>query len=187
MTNELLSVPMIYPIISGICSLLVSLFGLFSPFICTEQEFIKSSNWHISLLRGMRIDKLKGFILETFNLNINENSSDNTKVSYITDIYECFVDDMEEYILVDNKIRKCLDKYRMTNTSFMLVLWLSVATIIASLICKHISALNQCLNFLFYFSILLVIVQLINIIHLRCLCISSQDTYQHNIFKGKSL
>ena len=106
MTNEILSVPMMYPIISGVCSLLVSLFGLFSPFICTEQEFIKDSNWHISLLRGMRIDKLKGFISEACNVSINENSSNTTKVSYITDIYECFIDDMEEYILVDNKIRK---------------------------------------------------------------------------------
>ena len=185
MTNEILSVPMMYPIISGVCSLLVSLFGLFSPFICTEQEFIKDSNWHISLLRGMRIDKLKGFISEACNVSINENSSNTTKVSYITDIYECFIDDMEEYILVDNKIRKSLNKYKITNTSFMIVLWFSVATIVFSLICKHVIAFNRCLNLLFYFSIFLVIVQLINIIYLRYLCISSQDTYKHNIFKGK--
>lgn len=185
MTNEILTVPITYPIISGICSLLVSLFGLFSPFICTEQEFIKNSNWHISLLRGMRIDKLKGFISEA--LNINENNSSDTRVSYIRDIYECFVDDMEEYIIVDNKIRKCLNKYKIINSSFMLILWFSVATIVASLICKHISVLNPCLNFLFYFSIILVVLQLINILCLRHLCISSQDTYQHSIFKGKSL
>lgn len=185
MANELLTVPVIYPIISGICSILVSLFGLFSPFICTEQEFIKNSNWHISLLRGMRIDKLKGFVSET--LNINENNSSDTRVSYIRDIYECFVDDMEEYIIVDSKIRKHLSRYKTINSSFMIILWFSVATIVASLICKHISNLNPFLNFLFYFSIILVLFQLVNILYLRHLCISSQDTYQHNIFKGKSL
>ena len=182
----ILTVPITYPIISGILSLLISLFGLFSPFICTEREFINDVNWYLSKLRGLRIDKLKGFISETFNINIANDSLENSsKLPYIIDIYECFVDDIEEIIFTDNELRKYLNKYRLTNTSFMIVLWFSVASIVISLICNHVKLFNGLLNYIFYFTVLLVVIQLANIIYLRYLCIHTQDTYQQNIFRGK--
>lgn len=185
MPSEILTIPMLYPIISGACTLLISLFGLFSPFVCTEREFINDTNWYLSKLRGFRIDKLKGFMAESYNLRISENSKEeNTASCYIHDIYECFADDIEEFISSDFKIRECLKKYKMTNTSFMIILWLSVATIISSLIFNVVKSLNIYLNILFYFTILLVIAQLINIVYLRYLCIASQSMYQNNIFRG---
>lgn len=185
MANEILTISMLYPIISGACSLLVSLFGLFSPFICTEREFINDTNWYIAKLRGFRIDKLKGFVSESFNLKISENAKEETqKGCYIHDIYECFADDIEEYISVDYDIRKCLKKYKITNTSFMITLWLSVAAVILSLVFNYVKSLNVYLSILFYCTILFVFVQLINIIFLRYLCMHSQNIYQHKIFRG---
>ena len=185
MPNEVLTIPVLYPIISGACTLLISLFGLFSPFVCTEREFINDTNWYLSKLRGFRIDKLKGFLSESYNLKISENSKEeNTTSCYIHDIYECFADDMEEFITADYAIRDSLKRYKNTNTSFMVILWLSVAIIILSLIFNFVKPFNNYLNILFYFTLLLVIVQLINILCLRYLCISSQNMYQNNIFRG---
>ena len=184
MNNDVLSI--YYPIISAACSLLISLFGLFSPFVCSEKEFINDANWHIAKLRGFRIDKLKGFISEVFNLKLEDSSTNEkeSKVNYITDIYECFTDDIEDCIIIDNKIKQYLKKYRGINTAFMLILWFSVAIIILSLICKWFKIENIFITILFIFSIILAVLQLANILYLRYLCISSQDTYLHNIFRG---
>lgn len=181
---DLLTVPVIYPIISGVLTIGISLFGLFSPFVGTEIEFTKDSNWHLAKLQGMRIDKLKRFIAEVLNLKITEDNSEDNRVSYVVDIYECFATDIEEIIILENKIRVLLNRYRATMTSFMVVLWLSVVSIIISLICKQIILLNTFLNYIFNFVIVLVLIQLFNIIYLRYLFIHSQNAYQLHIFRG---
>ncbi len=183
--SDLQIVPVVYPIISGVLTLGISLFSLFSPFVGTEIEFTKDANWYLSKLQGMRIDKLKRFISEVLNLKVAEDNSEDNRMPYVVDIYEYFSTDMEEIIHLENKIKHFLNKYRITMTSFMIVLWLSVTSIIISLIFKQIIKLNIFLNYIFYFAILLVLVQLFNIIYLRYLFISSQNTYQLHIFRGK--
>lgn len=182
---DLLTVPVIYPVLSGVLTLGISLFSLFSPFVGTEIEFTKDANWYLTILQGRRIDKLKRFISEVLNIKIAEDNPENNRMPYVTDIYEYFATDIEEIIFLENKIRKFLNNYRKTMTSFMIVLWLSVASIILSLIFKQLISLNIFLNYIFYFAIILVFIQLFNIIYLRYIFIHSQNTYQQHIFRGK--
>lgn len=186
MTNEFLQISVIYPIISGVCSLIISLFGIFKPFICPEREFIRDANWNLSKIRGIRIDKLEAFISDVLNTKIVENNKKNSqnKISYITNIYECFADDLEECIIMDIKIREILNKYRFANTSFMAVIWITVTTIVLSLLFNYVLVLNKFLNVLFYLSLLLFFVQLLNVIYLRWLSTQSQDLYQHSILRS---
>lgn len=186
MTNEFLQISVIYPIISGVCSLIISLFGIFKPFICPEREFIRDANWNLSKIRGIRIDKLEAFISDVLNTKIAENNKKNSqnKISYITNIYECFADDLEACIIMDIKIREILNKYCFANTSFMAVIWIAVTTIVLSLLFNYVLVLNKFLNVLFYLSLLLFFVQLLNVIYLRWLSIQSQDLYQHSILRS---
>ena len=186
MTNEFIQISAIYPIISGVCSLIISLFGIFKPFICPEREFIRDANWNLSKIRGIRIDKLEAFISDVLYTKMAENNKKNSqnKVSYITNTYECFADDLEECIVMDIKIRELLSKYRFANTSFMAVIWVTVTTIVLSLLFNYVLVLNKFLNWLFYVSLLLFFVQLLNVICLRWFSIQSQDLYQHNILRS---
>lgn len=186
MTSEIFQTSVLYPIISGVCSLIISLFGLFKPFICSERDFIHDANWHLSIIRGIRIDKLEAFISDVLNTKIAENNKENVqnKISYIANIYECFADDLEECVIIDIKIKALLDKYRLANTLFMAVIWITVTTIVLSLLFNRVTLLNSYLNWLFYLSLFLFFVQLLNILYLRKLSILSQDLYQHNIFRS---
>lgn len=180
----------LYPLLASVGSVLTGSFGLFSPFFRSEAEFKKDANWHLSLLRGKKIDKLKLFVEHTINEKIKEQGdedSESTNVPYIQDIYEYFIDEIETYQNINNKIFKNLKIYSKFNFTFMLSIILSIITIIVTSIAFKINPILQKYFYeLFIIFLIIICLQMVLILVLRHIDSGSDVIYSDRIFKGKN-
>ncbi len=170
----------LYPLLSAIGTMLTGTYALFSPFIKSEADFIKEANLHISQIRGLKIKKITKYSDYLFN---EKSGNNNGGFLYVEDVPADFVDCIDYYFKVEQKIKKNKSIYSSLNWTFIISIIISFIMVLLSILFNSIIELNKYLITLFVIEFIILSTQIIVAIILRSIISSIDELYQDKIFK----
>ncbi len=170
----------LYPLLSAIGTMLTGTFALFSPFIKSEADFTKEANLHISQIRGLKIKKITKYIDYIFN---EKSGNNNGNFLYVEDIPADFVDCIDYYFYVEQKIKVNKSRYSILNWVFIISIIISFIMVLLSILFNSISELNKYLVNLVVIEFIILSIQIIVAIILRSIGSCVDELYQDKIFK----